>query len=121
MSQQLGSEVERQGKANKSNYTQDSSFFSKKRRSVALGGIQPTTLQIRECSTTRATQLVGVRITTQHNKYQITVTVYNHACKSCSWGKKRRGSRIREVVSLERGSTVSLSPLSPFNPRQVSQ
>ena len=46
MSQQLGNEVERQGK--QVNYTQDSSFFSKKRRTAALGGIRThDTLQSR--------------------------------------------------------------------------
>ena len=39
MSQQLGNEVERQGQGKQVNYTQDNSFFSKKRRRAALGGI----------------------------------------------------------------------------------
>ena len=44
ISQQLGS-----GKAKKVNYTQDSSFFSKKRRRAALGGIRThNTLQSRQ-------------------------------------------------------------------------
>ena len=46
MSQQLGNEVERQGK--QVNYTQDSSFFSKKRRRAGLDGIRThDTLQSR--------------------------------------------------------------------------
>ena len=46
MSQQLGNEVERQGR--QVYYTQDSSFFSKKRRRASLGGIRThDTLQSR--------------------------------------------------------------------------
>ena len=45
MSQQLGSEVERQGK--QVNYTQDSSFFSKKEEELPWVGFEPTALYSR--------------------------------------------------------------------------
>ena len=48
MSQQLGSEVGRQGK--QVNFTQDSSFFSKKRRRAALCGIRTHGTLLSRCA-----------------------------------------------------------------------
>ena len=68
MSQQLGSKVERQGKANKPTTPRTAL-----KEELPWVGFEPTTLgSLGERSTnlaTRATQLVGVRIynTTQHN------------------------------------------------------
>ena len=45
MCQQLGNEVERQGKANEVNYTQDSSLFLfRKEEELPWVGFEPTTL-----------------------------------------------------------------------------
>ena len=88
MSQQLCNEVQRQRHNKQVNYTQDSSFFWKKRRRAALGGIWThdthAVCSLDKRSTnwdTTATQLVGVQHnTTQHNTTQHNTTQHKASC-----------------------------------------